>query len=156
MDHFQGVVTDYLRANRATFVNTECCIQLYPGANPDTSGPHWYCDAIAINLQASKAYLCEVTYSKSLAALAKRLSRWREHWPQLREALRRDCGIPLDWTVQPWVFIPGELEHVLLRLVPRPQEPDDLQAQMPALKVTHLESVVPWKYPSWNRDHHDG
>jgi hypothetical protein len=42
MDYFQGVVTDYLRANRATFVNTECCIQLNPGPNPDTGGPHWY------------------------------------------------------------------------------------------------------------------
>ena len=28
MDYFQGAVTEYLRANRATFVNTECLIQL--------------------------------------------------------------------------------------------------------------------------------
>ena len=51
MDYYQGVVTEYLRANRATFVNTECCIQLNPGPHPDNSGPHWYCDAVAVNLQ---------------------------------------------------------------------------------------------------------
>jgi hypothetical protein len=28
VDYFQGVVTDYLRASRSVFVNTECCIQL--------------------------------------------------------------------------------------------------------------------------------
>ena len=41
MDHFEGVVLDYLRADRALFVNSQCCIQLNEGANPDTSGPHW-------------------------------------------------------------------------------------------------------------------
>lgn len=34
MDCHQGVVTDYLRADRAIFVNTECCIQLDDGHNP--------------------------------------------------------------------------------------------------------------------------
>ncbi|WP_223670515.1 hypothetical protein [Xanthomonas citri] len=38
MDHFEGVVLDYLRADRALFVNSQCCIQLNEGANPDTSG----------------------------------------------------------------------------------------------------------------------
>ncbi len=47
MDYYQGVVTDYLRADRAMFVNTECCIQLDEGNNPDAfPGRHWYCDAV--------------------------------------------------------------------------------------------------------------
>jgi hypothetical protein len=28
MDYYQGVVLDYLRADRAIFINAECCIQL--------------------------------------------------------------------------------------------------------------------------------
>jgi hypothetical protein len=64
VDYFQGVVTEYLRADRAVFVNTECCIQLNPLDNPDKSGPHWYCDAVAVNFRDSKVFLCEVSYSK--------------------------------------------------------------------------------------------
>jgi hypothetical protein len=154
MDYFQGVVTDYLRANRATFVNTECCIQLHPGANPDTSGPHWYCDAVAVNLHKQRAYLCEITYSKSLSALAKRLGGWSEHWSLLRSALERDCGIPKSWRVKPWIFIPQELEgllgHQLVKIAT-----GEAEGQMPKPKVTWLEDVTPWKYHSWHHEHHD-
>jgi hypothetical protein len=30
MDYYQGVVVEYLRADRSVFVNTECCIELNP------------------------------------------------------------------------------------------------------------------------------
>lgn len=151
--YFQGVVTDYLRANRATFVNTECCIQLNEGANPDTSGPHWYCDAVAIYLPLHETYLCEVSYAKGLGALGRRLSAWAEHWRQVRAALTRDCGIGADWSVQPWVFVPSDLKHQFSKLtakIPIGAAPN----QMPVPKVTTLEEVLPWKYPSWNREHH--
>jgi hypothetical protein len=80
MDYFQGVVTEYLRADRAMFVNTECCIQLTPSANPDRTGPHWFCDAVAVNLRDAEVFLCEVTYSKTLGALNKRLISWASNW----------------------------------------------------------------------------
>jgi hypothetical protein len=63
MDHFEGVVLDFLRADRALFVNSQCCIQLNEGANPDTSGPHWYCDAVAVGFKERVGYLCEITYA---------------------------------------------------------------------------------------------
>jgi hypothetical protein len=113
VDYFQGVVTEYLRANRATFVNTECCIQLKPGDNPDRNNPHLFCDAVAINLMERRAYLCEVSYAKTLGALRKPLGSWREHWPLMRIALNRDCGVPLDWTVTPWVFVPKDISPAL-------------------------------------------
>jgi len=50
MDYYQGVVLDYLRADRAIFINAECCIQLNEAHNPDSSGPHWYCDAGGLRL----------------------------------------------------------------------------------------------------------
>ena len=59
MDYFQGVVTEYLRADRAMFVNTEYLIQLEPG-NAPAKNKHWYCDAVAVNMRDN-----EVSYVKS-------------------------------------------------------------------------------------------
>jgi hypothetical protein len=149
VDYYQGVVTNYLRADRAVFVNTECCVQLNPGANPDTSGPHWYCDAVAVDFRESAVYLCEISYSRSLAALLKRLDAWNVNWLALRAALVRDSFVPKGWPVQPWVFIPAQcrdpFDRGLSRFHGAGMQP------MPKPKVTSLEDVVPWKYPSWNR-----
>jgi len=149
MDYFQGVVTEFLRANRATFVNSECLIQLEEGHVP-AKGSHWYCDAVAANLAESTVYLCEVTYSASLQALVKRLTSWAANWPSLKRSLWRDCCVPEQWSVVPWVFIPKDRESLLRRkfVVQNVKTTSDL---MPFPKVTHLEDVVPWKYPSWDR-----
>lgn len=151
MDYFQAVVVDYLRADRAVFVNTECCIQLNPGANPDTSGPHWYCDAVAINFRERVVSLCEVTYSQSLDALIKRLIGWGENWSKLRAALVRDCCIPSEWRVQPFVFIPSERQTILDARLAKVPTVATGASEMPTPEVRHLESVLPWKYRSWNR-----
>jgi hypothetical protein len=37
IDFYQGIVIDYIRADRSLFVNTETCIQLNAAPNPDTS-----------------------------------------------------------------------------------------------------------------------
>lgn len=57
MNYYESVVVDYLRADRALFVNTECCIQLNESDNPDTSGPHWYCDAVVVTSGHSRSSL---------------------------------------------------------------------------------------------------
>src|SRR6266852_4085319 len=152
MDYFQGVVTEFLRANRSTFVNTECCIQLDGGGEP-LKGRHWYCDAVAADFLNKTIYLCEVTYSKSLQALVARLHAWNDCWPLLREAIKRDCSVPDDWAVRPWAFIPNDLrENLSSKLAAigiNPKTP----GPMPYPKVTDLEEVVPWKYSNWNREH---
>jgi hypothetical protein len=146
VDYYQGVVVEYLRANRSVFLNTECCIQLNEG-NPDTSGPHWYCDALAVDLKKRHVYLCEVSYSKSLAALFKRLAGWNEHWSELKLSIVHNCGLDPHWPVTPWLFIPQKLmptaEARIQQLGPARTMPDP--------KITALESTVPWEYPSWNR-----
>jgi hypothetical protein len=151
MDYFQGVVTAYLRADRAVFVNTECCIQLHPGENPDRTGPHWFCDAAAVNFRERRVYLCEVTYSKTLGALNKRLVDWATHWPLLRVALTRDCHVPGNWPVQPWLFVPNALQSALKDRLHKIANIGDGAEQMPYPKTTDLEAVAPWKYQSWNR-----
>jgi hypothetical protein len=148
VDYYQGVVTDYLRADRAMFVNTECCIQLNAAANPDTSGPHWYCDAVAINMRDHHVFLCEITYSKTLDALVTRLVAWSAHWGALRNALVRDLHVPSEWCVRPWVFIPAERQALLERKLARLKNDP---ASMPKPRVTPLEKVAPWQYRSWDR-----
>lgn len=151
MDYFQGVVTEYLRADRAMFVNTECCIQLNPGVNPDKSGPHWYCDAVAVNFRLRKVYLCEVTYSKSLSALITRLKSWSENWGKLKQALARDCSLPDDWEVRPWLFVPQHLRAALDKKLTILHGVNGGVTNMPVPIITELEAVLPWVYKSWNR-----
>ena len=50
VDYYQGQVVEYLRSDRAIFVNTECCIQLREDANPKAR-EHWYCDAVACDFR---------------------------------------------------------------------------------------------------------
>lgn len=153
MDHFESVVIDYLRADRALFVNTQCCIQLNPGANPDTSGPHWYCDAVALSLKDQAAYLCEITYANPPNSLFKRLTGWDKDWSILRTALERDSGVPTSWPLTPWLFVPQaqvtRVDTFLGKLT---------LSHMPKPKITPLEQVMPWQYRSWNRptEHGEG
>ena len=152
MDYFQDVVIEYLRADRAMFINAECCIQLNPGENPDKTGLHWYCDAVAVNLRSRNVFLCEVTYAKSLTALMHRLTGWSENWPQLKVALARDCALPTDWTVRPWIFIPQDLRQLLNQKLDKLPNLGIEDVNMPRPDITDLEKVLPWKYKSWNRN----
>nr|WP_057929557.1 hypothetical protein [Burkholderia ambifaria] len=152
MDYYQGIVTDYLRADRATFINTECCIQLNPGANPDQTGPHWYCDAVAVDLREEHVFLCEISYATGLSDLAKRLLAWKSHWPALRAALVRDLCVNPCRPVTPWAFILQERTAILeLKIAAAYSLTGTNEADMPYPKITALEDVVPWKYRSWNR-----
>lgn len=151
MDFYQSVVVDYLRADRAVFVNAECCIQLNPGPNPDISGPHWYSDAVACDFKDRVVFLCEMSYEKSLGSLVKRLAQWHQNWLGVRAAVARDCHLPTDWHVRPWLFIPLDLVETLVRNLDDAVGPDGMLTLRP--RITNLELVQPWRYRSW--DHRD-
>jgi hypothetical protein len=148
VDFYQGVVVDYLRADRAVFVNTECCIQLNEGLNPDTTGPHWYCDAVAVDFLHSEVFLCEVSYAEKLAALTKRLKEWSQNWSGVLKALERDCKVPEGWRVRPWLFIPTHLVDGLVSNLKTMTAADG--SPVFAARITPLEKVQPWLYHSWN------
>lgn len=150
MDYYQGVVLDYLRASRTVFVNTECCIQLKSGDNPD-SGAHWYCDAVAVDFSKSAVFLCEISYAKSLGALLRRLIGWNEHWTEIKLALMRDCRVPGDFLVQPWIFFPQAYEPAASAGLERLRKSAKGGPGMPLPRITFLEDVAPWKYRSWDR-----
>jgi hypothetical protein len=151
MDYYQSVVVDYLRADRALFINTEYCIQLREG-NPDMCGPHshWYCDVVVVEFGSSAVFLGECSYAAGLQGLVERLKYWNENWQGVCDALARDSRLSPEWkwTVRPWLFVPrdflGKLEEGLKRITGG--EPLNF---LP--RVTSLEMVQPWKYSSYDR-----
>lgn len=143
----------YLRADRAVFVNTECCIQLKDGPNPDVCGPHWFCDAIAVDFRNQTVFLCEISYAKKLGALINRLKKWSENWAEVRAALVRDCKVPNHWPVRPWLFVPEGEIHPLAAKLAFMKNSDGTPVFDPL--IMSLESVQPWKYHSWNRHEKD-
>jgi hypothetical protein len=58
-------------------------------------------------------------------------------------SLARDSYLPSDWPVRPWLFVPGGL---IDRLVTHLQAAPDFTP-----RITTLEAVQPWRYPSWIR-----
>lgn len=151
MDFYQSIVFEYLRADRALFINTEFCLQKNPVANPDSDKPHWYVDAVAADFRSEQVFLVEITFSKSLQALLKRLVSWREHWPSIKSALVRDAYVPAEWDVCPWLFVPEDLvDGLRSRVLPLTQGPDP-QFRLPMPLVTTLEMTQPWLYRSWDR-----
>ncbi|GAB3727130.1 hypothetical protein GCM10028862_03330 [Luteimonas pelagia] len=148
MDYFQGVVTEYLRADRAVFVNTECLLRLDNDGEPKRDR-HWYCDALAVNIKEKKVYLCEVTYSRSMQALVQRLRLWAQHWPDLCAAIQRDSVPGESWSFQPWIFIPRGQEGALLAKLG--SLPPSLGTASSWLRITYLEEVLPWRYSTWDR-----
>lgn len=153
-DYYQGIVVDYLRADRSIFVNPECCIQIKPGPHPP-KGTLWYCDALAVDFgigpdDPSTIFLCEVTYSKTLQALIKRLREWNSNWEPIRKALAKDNRLPLEWESRPWLFVP-EANDCAKKLVQALKEMDKVHQLSFRPRITTLEKVVPWAF-SENRN----
>jgi hypothetical protein len=142
MDYFQGVVAEYLRADRSTFINPEFCLQLDGGVKAPSKGSFWYIDPLAVSFGDKTAYLCEVSYAKAAAALINRLAAWRLNWPRMLEAVRRDADVPADWVVRPWLFVPEiGIKSLVTKLPPLPTVP----------RITPLEMTEPWRYCGWDR-----
>lgn len=150
--NYEDIVIEYLRADRALFVNTECCIELYASPNPDTSGPHWYCDAVVADFRNAAVFLCEVTFANPPQSLHKRLADWTANWPGVCAALARDSHLPGDWPVRPWLFVPEEQVEWIVQRVRKLQRDAGSGEQLPEPRITPLELVQPWKYKSWNRE----
>lgn len=151
MDFFESVVIEYLEADRSLFVNPQCCIQINEGDNPDTSGPHWYCDAVVADFRSHCVFLCEITFANPPSGLLKRLSGWNDHWPKVCKALVRDSHLPEEWPVRPWLFFPERLIPNVLDALEKLNVSSESNSLLPVSRITPLEMVYPWLYKSWNR-----
>ncbi|HAE11554.1 MAG TPA: hypothetical protein DCG39_07920 [Opitutae bacterium] len=150
MDYYEGVVREFLDSNRSVFLNERCLINLdgveYRVNGKWPAGRHWYCDAVAVNLETQTVQLCEVTYSKTLGSLMKRLTEWAHNWTELRAALVRDNHVHPDWRVEPRAFFPRRLREVFDKKLTKLSGLVGEQGQMPVPMVDYLEDIVPWKY----------
>ncbi len=137
MEYYQGIVADYVSADRATFVANEYLLELERGKQP-----YWWIDTLAVSLKEETAYLCEVTFSKQLSKIAGKVRAFYENMEGISAALHREASIPSTWKITPWLF------------VPRLNGPQLVERLQPALiaKITYLEDVAPWIYPNGWRD----
>ena len=118
MDHYKSVVMDYLLADKAVFVNTECRIQLDAGGGPEMPGQHCSCDAVAIDLRHGAVYLCETAFEHKLPSLLKKLSDGTKNWDSVQTALRRDCMVPANWRVHVCSRTPRAYSLMLVSSIP--------------------------------------
>lgn len=146
MDYYQGVVQEYLTADRRIFVSPEYWFALDEGPH-GLKGRNWFIDILAIDLSRNTVTLCEVTFSKTAAALMKRLREWSQHWPEVRERIAYVSGLPDGMTFEVRVFTPG-YDDLATKLQKR------LQSEQLAFQptVTKLEEVAPWRYKPHQRD----
>ena len=117
---------------------------------------HWYCDAIAIHFRSCTIDLCEISYSKTLHSLYRRLQAWSDNWPQLTAAIVRDSSLkdlkssPSKWRIQPHIFVHtknhSDVEGKLKGIARQAGQSE----QMPDPQITWLEDVLPWTYRAWN------
>jgi hypothetical protein len=143
MDYYQSVVTEYLRADRALFVNPECVIQVGPRNTPG-KGMYSICDAVVADFRSKTIFVCEISYSFKLPALINRLRLWGEKWTEVAFALERDSCLPNDWLsrLRPWLFVPQQSLDVLLAGLSKMGSASPVSTP----RITTLEMAQPWNY----------
>ena len=151
MDYFQGLVADYLSDDPAVFVRPECLIRL-DETGPLAKGRHWYCDIVAVSFREPRTvYLCEVSYSRTLESLFRRLRQWNEHWDAIRSVLVRDNCLEGSWRTRPWLFVRDECRARVSRVVREILDENDVSTADRWPLVTSLDIVVPALYSSPHR-----
>jgi len=142
VDYFQGVVAEYLRADRACFINPEFFLSIGQEKEKYQKDKHGFVDVLAMHMKEQCAYLCEVTYARKPAALIKRLGMWKANWSNITEALIRDAGLPPKWQIKPWIFVPEKFEFEIKPIL---EQHFGLEC-----RLNKLEETLPWNY-SWDR-----
>ena len=148
MEPYKIVVLDFLMADKAMFINTECRIQLDADANPKKPGQYLPCDALAIDLRHGSVYLCEIACEHKLQPLLKKLSAWTKNWDSVQTALRRDSLVPANWRVNVWLFVPEDSIEMLDGKLERLRQVIGSKFKV---KITALEEVQPWRLSNWER-----
>ena len=144
MPYYEEIVAEYLCSNRKMFVSPTFNLDLNEGG-PLVKDKNWWIDVLAVDFGTKTIFLCEVSYSKTLYALARRLKLWASEWENMRAALTARTGIDADWKMQPWVFTPRDLEGTYKKrfaaLGPVPFE----------YKWMALECTAPWMRPEFSQ-----
>lgn len=70
------------------------------------------------------------------------------NWEGVRIALKRDCCVPGDWPIRPWLFVPQHEADRLVEKLAMLVGVDGPPIFRP--RITALESAQPLRYQSWN------
>ena len=138
MPYYQDIVGDYLRAERTRFISPEYLLDLGHGG-PLSKGC-WWIDVLAVDFKEKAIFLCEVSYSKTLTALVRRLRQWSDQWDAICPTLFEHTHVPNNWQITPWVFIPRDYRPVFDRKFKAVTSPRF------APRITDLEDTAPWKF----------
>ena len=148
MDPYKSVVMDYLQADKAVFVNAECCVRIEEAGEGEKPEHRCACDAVAIDLRHGAVYLCETAFEHRIQPLIQKLSRWTKDWDSIKKALQRDCKVPEGWRVHVWLFVPRESIEALDAKLEHLRQTIGSKFKV---KITALEDVQPWRSSSWER-----
>lgn len=125
MNGHKAMVADYLQADRSLFVNGDFLLHLDADITGNDKGRHWYVDFLSASFKERIVFLCEVTFSQDLSKLMRRMKEWSRNWGLIVCAIHRDTGVPSEWEVRPWVFIPEDRISLFvsrLRIFQHPQK----------------------------------
>ncbi len=143
MDYFQSIVADWLVSDGRTMVAEEYYLRtshVRDFKHPNQT--YLWPDIVAVRLCDKEVFLCEVTWSCNWSRIKTKLDKYAVSMPNIREALEIWLGIPQDFNVGIWYFVPKDhIEGIKVR------KPLDLQ-----LKWTPLEETLPWTYTYGQRD----
>ena len=148
MDHYRGVVLDYLQSDRAVFVNADRRVEGGDGGEQDLQPEQCCCDAIAIDLRHGAVYLCETATERSVHLLIKKLKSWTENWEAIKATLQREYRVPTSWRVHVWLFVPMAIFESLDEELERLRHSAGARFKV---KLTALEEIQPWNSSRWRR-----
>ena len=138
MSYYQEIVGEYLNSERSRFISNEFLLDI---GDPlaMTSGHAFWVDIAAVDFDRQTIFLCEVSYSRSLAAIRDKLRVWSARWEDVRAATFRASKAPSKWAIMPWIFAPNERHDRFFRWF------DAQGLKLPRPTWTDLECVAPWK-----------
>ena len=137
MDFFRSNVAEWLVSDGKTLLAEEYYLRTSHVREFKHKG-HAYLwpDIVAVRLCDKEVFLCEVTWSNDWSKIKRKLDKYAERMPGIREALEFWLGIPPEFNLSIWYFVPEDhIEKI------KGRKPPGLQ-----LDFTPLEQIKQWEY----------
>ncbi|MCY4460434.1 MAG: hypothetical protein OXC26_08575 [Albidovulum sp.] len=142
MDYYQSVVAQWLVSDGRTLLAEEYYLRTshvteFKHSDQECLWP----DMVAVRLNDKEVFLCEVTWSRGWSRIEEKLENYADRMPSIRESIECWLGIPQDFELRIWYFVPeGHIEKI------KAKKPPGLK-----LDFTALEEIKPWTYTHGQR-----
>ena len=109
MDYYQSIVAQWLVSDGRTFLAEEYYLRTSRVREfKHRDQTYLWPDIIAVRLRDRKVFLCEVTWSRNWGTIERKLEKYSENMPEIRDALDHWLGIPHDFDASIWYFVPED------------------------------------------------